>query len=62
MDRELVWGEIDDDFLSSAEIIQNDIRSRGKVASLSMLPSQISVTVPALSQSSTELSTIMPSI
>ncbi|ATY66972.1 ATP-grasp fold domain containing [Cordyceps militaris] len=62
MDGELVWGEINDDFPSSAEIFQNDMGSRGKVASPSTLPSQISAPVPALSQSFAELSTIMPSI
>jgi biotin carboxylase len=62
MDGELVWGEINDDFPSSAEMFQTDIGSRGKVASLSTLPSQISAPLPALSQSFAELSTIMPSM
>ncbi|OAA56799.1 ATP-grasp fold domain containing protein [Cordyceps fumosorosea ARSEF 2679] len=62
MDGELVWGEINDDFPSHAEISRNDVRGYDKRISPSVLPSQVSAPTSALPHSFAELSTIMPSI
>ncbi|OAQ99479.1 hypothetical protein LLEC1_02334 [Akanthomyces lecanii] len=62
MDGELVWGEINDDFPSYAEISRNNAGEHGKMLVPPLPSSQVSAPTPALPQSFAELSTIMPSI